>query len=251
MPASARSSDDLPEPTGPTTSTSCPRSTVRSMSRTPTVPSSCTALNPASSSRRSGWRGAAGGRRRGAGGEVHARHGAEYAPTPVIATVRRVQTRAEGSCETSDAVVQANQRAAPSVDTATRVGAGGQAAGEVAAPRRAIGSSPLTHRRASSGPRPASRSPGAAGRCGRASSRARWASTGAGRPGQLHRAGRGQRRHQRGGERGPGGDRPARGALQHAARTASRPAPETTHRAGEEQRRHRASPTTSGHRRPG
>src|SRR3954452_10139791 len=34
-----------------------------------------------------------------------------------MATVRRVHTLADGSCATSDAVVQANQRAAPSVDT--------------------------------------------------------------------------------------------------------------------------------------
>src|SRR5262245_61649193 len=38
-------------------------------------------------------------------------------------TVRRVQTRAEGSAEISDAVVQANQRAAPSVEIAISVAA--------------------------------------------------------------------------------------------------------------------------------
>src|SRR5262245_15666666 len=42
---------------------------------------------------------------------------------PAIVAVRRVQTRADGSCEMSDAVVHANQRAAPSVDTATSVAA--------------------------------------------------------------------------------------------------------------------------------
>src|SRR5262245_26409483 len=40
-----------------------------------------------------------------------------------MATVRRVQTRADGSCDTSEAVVQANHRAAPNVDTATSVAA--------------------------------------------------------------------------------------------------------------------------------
>src|SRR5215471_5847469 len=38
-----------------------------------------------------------------------------------MATVRRVQTRAEGSWDTREAVVQANHRAEPNVDTATRV----------------------------------------------------------------------------------------------------------------------------------
>src|SRR5262245_23580332 len=38
-------------------------------------------------------------------------------------TVRRVHTRADGSCEINDAVVQANHRAAPSVETATSVAA--------------------------------------------------------------------------------------------------------------------------------
>src|SRR3954454_19771560 len=40
-----------------------------------------------------------------------------------MATVRRVQTRAEGNWETREAVVQANHRAAPRVDTTTRVAA--------------------------------------------------------------------------------------------------------------------------------
>jgi hypothetical protein len=61
MPAMARSSDDLPAPTGPTTSTRCPRSTLRSMFRAPTVPSSCTAVKPSRSSRRNGLRGAIAG----------------------------------------------------------------------------------------------------------------------------------------------------------------------------------------------
>ena len=44
----------------------------------------------------------------------------EYAASPDIATVRRVQTRADGSAEMSEAVVQANQCADPTVATATR-----------------------------------------------------------------------------------------------------------------------------------
>src|SRR6266487_203740 len=143
IPARARSSDDLPEPTGPTTSTSCPRSTVRSMSRAATVPSSWTALNPARSSRRSGCRGAVAG-----AGAVPADRStpgtdAEYAPTPDMATVRRVHTRAEGSCETRDAVVQANHRAAPSVATATRVAPGDSPPDRYSA-HTPTGSSPLT-----------------------------------------------------------------------------------------------------------
>src|SRR5436305_6823287 len=91
------------------------------MSPTPTVPSSCTALNPTNSKRRNGFRGAVAG-----AGAVPADRStpgtaAEYPAVPAISTVRRVQTRAEGSCEMSDAVVQANHRAALSVDTATRV----------------------------------------------------------------------------------------------------------------------------------
>src|SRR3954449_8278446 len=123
MPASARSSDDLPAPTGPTTNTSSPRSTVRSTSCAPTVPFSCTALNPRSSSRCSGRRGALGG-----AGAVPAERSTpgtsdEYAAVPDIATVRLVQTRADGSCDTNEAVVQANHRAAPSVPTAISVAA--------------------------------------------------------------------------------------------------------------------------------
>src|SRR6185369_4131761 len=48
---------------------------------------------------------------------------AEYSVRPVMATVRRLHTRADGSCDTSDAVVQANQRALPRIATATRVAA--------------------------------------------------------------------------------------------------------------------------------
>src|SRR5829696_893367 len=59
-----------------------------------------------------------------------------------MAAVRAVHTRAEGSWETREAVVQANQRAAPRVETATRVAA------ELSCPVRnsahtAIGRSPV------------------------------------------------------------------------------------------------------------
>src|SRR5262249_29245307 len=112
IPARARSRDDLPEPTGPTTSTICPRSTVRSTSRTPTVPSSWTALTPARSSRRKGFLGAVAGAAAVPADRSTPDTGAEYEATPVIATVRRVHTRAEGSWDTRDAVAQANQLAA-------------------------------------------------------------------------------------------------------------------------------------------
>ena len=46
---------------------------------------------------------------------------AAYESTPDIASVRRVRPGPRAARETSDAVVQANQRAAPNVDTATRV----------------------------------------------------------------------------------------------------------------------------------
>ena len=57
--------------------------------------------------------------------------------------MRRVQTRADGSCETSDAVVQANQPAAPRVATATRVGPAASRPVRYSA-QTAIGISPLT-----------------------------------------------------------------------------------------------------------
>src|SRR5919199_1282865 len=60
-----------------------------------------------------------------------------------MATVRRVHTRAEGSCEISDAVVQANQRAAPKVETATRVAPADSPPDRYNA-HAPIGSSPLT-----------------------------------------------------------------------------------------------------------
>src|SRR5213083_809693 len=60
-----------------------------------------------------------------------------------MAAVRRVQTRADGNCEISDAVVQANQRAAPNVATATRVAPGDSAPARYSA-HAATGSSPLT-----------------------------------------------------------------------------------------------------------
>ena len=242
MPASARSSDDLPEPTGPTTSTSCPRSTVRSTSRTPTVPSSCTALNAGQVQPAQRVAGRGTGRRRGAGGEVHPGHRRpSRPPTPVMATVRRVHTRAEGSCETSDAVVQANQRAAPSVDTATRVAPADSPPDRYSA-QAADRQQAADDGRGGAGPAPASRSPGAAGRCGR-------------------------------GPAGPGGPAPAgwrRPASPYGPPTATRPArwrtrpgprpyagaersstrpeqrrgqPGDHHGAGEEQRRHRRCPT--------
>src|SRR5262245_27890427 len=121
MPAIARNSEDLPDPTGPTTRTSCPRWTVRSTPLTPTVPSSWMAENDASSSRRSGWRGGAAGAGAVPPDTSTSGTAAEYPDTPHIVTVRRVHTRAEGSCDTRDAVVQANHRAAPNTDTATRV----------------------------------------------------------------------------------------------------------------------------------
>src|SRR5262245_56262967 len=69
--------------------------------------------------------------------------GAAYDDTPAIATVRPVQTRADGSCDTTDAVVHANQRAAANVDTATSV-----APADIPPPRYSahapMGSSPLT-----------------------------------------------------------------------------------------------------------
>ena len=68
---------------------------------------------------------------------------AEYVDTPVIATVRRVHTRADGTCDTNDAMVQANHRAAASVDTTTNV-----APADIPPPRynaqAPIGNSPLT-----------------------------------------------------------------------------------------------------------
>src|SRR5262245_63263761 len=115
---------------------------VRSRSRTATVPSSWTALNPARSSRRNGCRSAVSG-----AGAVPADRStpgtpAEYAPTPDMATVRQVQTRADGSCEISEAVVHANQRSVPSVDTATRVAPGDSAPARYSA-HAATGSNPL------------------------------------------------------------------------------------------------------------
>ena len=224
----ARSSDDLPEPTGPTTSTNCPRSTVRSMSRAPTRAVLVhRGEPPPASSWRSGLRGAVDGRRRGAGRDVHARHrGRVVAPTPAIATVRRVHTRAEGSCETSDAVVQANQRAAPSVATATSVAAGREAAAQVERPR-ADRQQAADQRRGGPGQHlggdlaalPVAADPVEAGQVGQHRP---------GRAGQLDRAGGRQRRHQRGGERRPGRHGPARPTAPAAARTRSRPAPETT-----------------------
>src|SRR5690349_9086226 len=62
---------------------------------------------------------------------------------PVIATVRRVHTRAEGIWDTSDAVVQANQRAEPSVDTATSAAPADRWPAKYSA-HTAIGNSPLT-----------------------------------------------------------------------------------------------------------
>ncbi len=85
---------------------------------------------------------------------------------PAIATVRRVHTRADGSCDTSDAVVHANQRAAPSVATAISVAAARQVAAEVQRPRRDR-QQPADHRRG--GPRPHLDGDlaAAAARCGR------------------------------------------------------------------------------------
>ncbi len=60
-----------------------------------------------------------------------------------MATVRRVQTRAEGSWETSEAVVQANQRAEASVATETSVAAALRWSIRYST-QTAIGSSPLT-----------------------------------------------------------------------------------------------------------
>jgi hypothetical protein len=107
------------------------------------VPFSWTALKWRSSSVCSGLRAAVGG-----AGAVPAEMStpgtsAVYSEMPDIATVRLVHTRADGSCDTSDAVVHANQRAAPSVATAIRVAA------ELRWPPRysaqaAIGSRPLT-----------------------------------------------------------------------------------------------------------
>src|SRR6185436_2089033 len=108
---------------------------------------------------------------------------AEYAPTPVIATVRRVHTRADGSCATSDAVVQANQRAEPNVDTATSV------APAVRSPVRYSAHTPIGSRpAASAGVDRANTLTEISRRC-RAlrtvSSFARWASTGAVAPASL------------------------------------------------------------------
>src|SRR5262245_10683936 len=60
-----------------------------------------------------------------------------------MATVRLVHTRADGSCETSDAVVHANHRAAPSVATATRV-APDESPPDRYSAHAPTGSSPLT-----------------------------------------------------------------------------------------------------------
>src|SRR5262249_7002310 len=89
---------------------------------------------------------------------------------------RRVHTRAEGSCETSDAVVQANHPAEPSVETATRVAPGDSPPDRYSA-QAPIGSSPL----ASDGVDRAHTCTEISRRCRSlrtASSRARWASTG-------------------------------------------------------------------------
>jgi hypothetical protein len=114
------------------------------MSRTPTVPSSCTAVKPARSRRRSWLRGAVGGA--GAVPVATSTPGtpAEYAATPAIATVRLVHTRADGRCATNDAVVQANQCAAPSVEMAT------SAAPAVRSPRRYMPQTPIGSRPAAS-----------------------------------------------------------------------------------------------------
>src|SRR4029453_15073877 len=102
-----------------------------------------TALKPDSSSRRSGLRGATGGASAVPAAMSTPGTADEYAPTPAMATVRRVHTRADGKCDTSDAVVQANHRAAPSVATAISVAAADRFPPRYIA-QAAIGSRPLT-----------------------------------------------------------------------------------------------------------
>ncbi len=175
-------------------------------------------------------------RRRGAGRDVHARAPpTSTRPTPAIATVRRVHTRADGKCDTSDAVVQANHRAAPSVATAISVAAGGQVAGQVHRPGRDRQQAADDRR---GGPRPhldrdLPALPLAAVRVqpGQVVQHRH------GRAGQLHRARRGQRRHQRGGERRAGRHGTPGGPLQPRPEQ-GRGQPGDHHRADEEQRRH-------------
>ena len=108
-PASAESRLDLPEPTWPSSSTSSPRSTRRSMPWAPTVPSSCTAVRPRTSRVRSGSRAGAAG-----AGEAPATRStpggsAIRSPPPARRLVSCIQARVPGASVTTEPATRPNQ----------------------------------------------------------------------------------------------------------------------------------------------